>query len=169
MAAGKSGGGFRRRRVGQGQSAACWIPVTRVYPGYPAEQLGVKAGNLITALDGQQVWQGFPRDSQRMQIMSFVSKDGKTHDVQINPGKIGIASEIEWQPQFEYLRGPQHNSKWDEEALVGIMMRASDPDLAETALNHAVAKGLTPDQLIDGVGVEIAFQQGRSATALDFV
>ena len=47
-------------------------------------------------------------------------------------------------------------------------MRASDPDLAETALNHAVAKGLTPDQLIDGVGVEIAFQRRRQCHGTRF-
>ena len=92
MAAGKSGGsGINVAALAKANQPLAGLRVTRVYPRISGRTIGIEAGDLITALDGQQVWQGFPRDSQRMQIMSFVSKDGKTHDVQINPGKIGIA------------------------------------------------------------------------------
>lgn len=143
--------------------------VLAVLPGTQAARIGLKVGDLVTMLDGAQVWEHFLRSPDQPQMMTFVDKAGTRRNAQIQPGMIGINARFQWQAEFEYLRGRARNPRWDKEVLVGILMRSSNPDLAETALHHAVHAGLTPDQLIDGVGAEIALEQGRNDAALDFV
>jgi len=143
--------------------------ILAVSPGTPAEKIGLKVGDMVTRLHGAQVWDVLRRSPDQPQTMTYVTKDGTSHDAQIQPGLVGFNTRFQWQPEFEYLRGKARGAKWDKQTLVGILLRNTNPDLAETALHHAVADGLTPDSLIDGVGAEIALEQGRNDVALDFV
>lgn len=143
--------------------------ILRINPGSQAVQLGLHAGEIVTMLDGQQVWIGMLRRDDAGQTLTVVDKHGEARDVQIQPGLIGLYTHFEWRPELAYLRSKQRDPRWDKSVLVGITTRATNPDLAETALHHAVEAGLSPGRLIAGVGAEIALEQGRNDAALDFV
>ena len=143
--------------------------ILRVEPGSQALQLKLQVGDIVTKLDGQQVWIGLQRSEGTLQTLTVVDKDGAARDVQVQPGLIGIFTHFEWHPELAYVRSKQRDPRWDKSVLVGIMTRAINPDLAETALHHAVEAGLSPGRLIAGVGAEIALEQGRNDAALDFV
>ncbi|HEX3998983.1 MAG TPA: PDZ domain-containing protein [Pirellulales bacterium] len=150
------------------QVVGSWI--VDVTPNSPAAKIGLQPGDLITKLDGEQLWGSeWHRRDDRPQTMTYVTKDGQTKEATIQPGPVGFNTRFLWRPESEYLRRSARAPHWDKEVLVGILERSTNPDLAETALHRAVAAGLVPDQLLDGVGAEIAYSQGRNEAAMDFV
>jgi len=144
--------------------------VTSVKPGSAASQLGLQEGDTVVAIDGAQVWTaGIWSDRQTgPHELTVVNAAGERRSVR-SPGDLsGSDVKLQWRPEQLFLQGKQRDARWEREALVGIVKRASDPDLAETAWNRAVAAGYVPDYLSAYCGAEIAMSQGRPAAALDY-
>ena len=78
--------------------------ILRVEPGSQALQLKLQVGDIVTKLDGQQVWIGLQRSEGTLQTLTVVDKDGAARDVQVQPGLIGIFINSQWHPELAYVR-----------------------------------------------------------------
>jgi hypothetical protein len=86
------------------------------------------------------------------QTLKVVGEDLKEREVVVPPGRIGVRGERRWEPELVYLRGPHRDAKWDDLVRVALGWMWNDPQLAETAMTRALAKGYPADGVSDLVG-----------------
>ncbi len=143
--------------------------VTGINPGHQAEGLNIQIDDVIVSIDGHLCWARWVdwQRSNQPQSLRIVTKDGKDRVMQIAPGLVGVQHINYRRPELAYIRRPDRNKDLDELVLVGLMMRSTDPDLAETAWHHAIGAGYVPDDLSDACLAIIANQQGRFDIAVE--
>jgi hypothetical protein len=78
-----------------------------------------------------------------------------------------IAPDAPWKPLSVYWHGNQRSDRWDAEMLVAGSAFNTNPDLAETALFHAQAKGYH-GWVLAGLASRIAWIEMRIPDALNF-
>jgi hypothetical protein len=144
-----------------------------ILPGTPADKLGMKVGDIVTAVDGVAVG---PRSGQLDRV--DLAPDGKRQITVWSPGKGERTLETDsgkfgyWyrggaRPAETYARSNEHDPRWDDQVLVAAANFMDDPDLAETALLHAQQAGYD-GRLFYTLAAKIAFQQFRFDDALAF-
>ncbi len=149
---------------------AAGVKVLEVEPNSQASRLGLQVDDVITAIDGETPWSTqAKRDKRLPHVLTVAGPEGQQRKITMQPGDFGVLLELVWQPERLYYRSPRRNEKFDKEALVAIAKRQTDPELAETAWNHAIEKGYVPDYLSAMCGAELAMNGGRPETALEFV
>lgn len=147
------------------------VKITQVTPASQAAKLGIKVGDVMVALDGEQLYRPAQTRGLRTdgpQTLTVVSADGQERKLTIQPGEIGVDSEPHWNPLLLHIRGSNRSEKWDDYVLVAIANIEKDPELAETAWHYALAAGYRPDHLSDAHGAQLAQTLGRAKEALDF-
>lgn len=144
-----------------------------IEPGSPADKLGIKVGDIVTAVDGIAVG---PRSGQNDGVEFRQLR--KRQVVVWSPGGGQRTLETD-EPHFGYwyrggtrlaeafARGTEHDPQWDDQVLVAAANFMDDPDLAETALLHAQRAGYD-GRLLYPLAAKIAFQQFRFNDALAF-
>lgn len=144
-----------------------------ILPGTPADKLGLKIGDIVTAVDGVAVG---PRSGQLDRVDP--ATDGKRQIAVWSPGmgertletdggKFGYWYRGGARPAEAYARANDHDPQWDDQVLVAAANFMDDPDLAETALLHAQQAGYD-GRLFYTLAAKIAFQQFRFDDALAF-
>jgi len=101
--------------------------------------------------------------------LDFQTEDGDMKSIVVQP--INRECEADWlkeRPELLYFRGDNKNERWEDQVLVAATTCWKDPDLAETAMFHALREGYPADYLSDAVGTEIALRQNRFDDAMAF-
>ena len=142
-----------------------------VNEGGPADQLGLKAGEVIVEVDGQPLLLTDLKEVRKDedQKLTMVSKEGARRTVEIKAGLLGINTRRVVRPELMYLRSGLRDPKWDRFAAVGAAECLVNPDLAETAWANAFDAGYAADAVSDFCDAEIAWRQGRNESALRFL
>jgi hypothetical protein len=133
----------------------------------PGWELGMRSQDIITKLEGQTLWSTVLRRNQTApQTLQYFSRQlGLNREIVVQAGRLGIKDVDYWRPDLVYIRGKSRDAKWDSEVLVGVTVAETDPDLAETCWQHAIAKSYQPDAHATGAGIAFALEQGRVAEA----
>lgn len=147
--------------------------VSLVVPGSPADQLGIRPGDIITAIDGIAMGKrsgeferiDTPPGNKRQ--VAFWSPTGGEKTVETDARRFGFWSRSGIRPAETYARSNERDPRWDDQVLVAAANFWNDPDLAETALIHAQQAGYN-GRLLYPLAVKIAFQQFRYDQALAF-
>lgn len=144
-----------------------------VLPGSTADKLGMKKGDIVTAVDGVAVG---PRSGQLDRVeaqfdgkrqLVFWSPGGGEKTVESDGGRFGYWYRGGSRPDESYARATDHDPRWDDQVLVAAANFLDDPDLAETALLRAQQAGYD-GRLLYPLAAKIAFQQFRYDDALAF-
>lgn len=154
----------------QSQAPVLGMRITGVFPNAAVEG-AVHVGDVFERVDDQLLWcDGLPkaREGSSRRLQYYSASDNAMRQMDVDSEKFGVNLGPYWQPEYVYLRGQHRNPDWDELALVAVLNRGADPDLAETALARAVAEGLPRDSWTAQVGAEIALMQNRPEVASDF-
>jgi hypothetical protein len=143
--------------------------VVGVIPDTPAARNRLKVGDVVTRRNAKQLWgDGLPRGEDSSNIEYYSQSDDRLRTLRLGNEPFGVKLRRYWRPEFLYVRGKRTSARWDRHLLAAIATRGSDPDFAETALQHAVAAGYTPDALSDQLGAELALYQNRYDAAAEF-
>jgi hypothetical protein len=145
-----------------------------IHPGGRAEQLGVKVGDIITAIDGDPIGEpterhqrNAPQASGKRQLTFWTPRDGlKTIEAENTP-MFGFYHAAGWRPADAYARSAQHDARWDDQMFVAATSFHEDPDLAEMALCRAQKAGYDGSLLLP-LATKIAFRQIRFDDCLAF-
>ena len=133
-------------------------------------ELGLKPGEVISEIDGVAVDDDHfaRRREERDQPITVVGVDGKSRQVTISAGKIGVNLSPFVSPELVYLRRGKRDARWDALVAVGGANCIRNPDLAETAWARAMQAGYKADYLSDYCGMQIAWRQGRNEEAVAY-
>lgn len=143
--------------------------ISKFEPESSAAAAGMTVGSIVYRQDDELVrWDDFPKAQKEVTLWYFDSKTRRVGSAVARPGAFGIFLENHWRPELLFLRRKERMPRAEPHALVGIVQRRTDPDLAETAWRHALDAGYMPDALSHQCGVEIALAQGRAAEAWRF-
>lgn len=138
--------------------------------GSPADELGLREGDLLARINGAILWSADSMGAQQRRSLEFFSvASQKMRTIKLPPGKIGISTIEYWRPEWAYLRSKSAKATWDPEAVAGITMASIDPDLAETAWTKAFQKGYQADSYSATAALEIALARGDSTLAADAI
>lgn len=127
-------------------AAVMGLVVDRPNPGEQAERLGMVAGTLVTACDDLPILGPEMLTKRRDQVrrIGLIDPSGAARTVTAQPGPLGFANHMRWQPQFAYVRRwgpPGGDSPWlDCARAIGV-----DRVLAEDALGRAWRTGACPE------------------------
>ncbi|MFK5924732.1 MAG: PDZ domain-containing protein [Verrucomicrobiota bacterium] len=144
--------------------------VKSVAPDSVAENLGIQPGDRIIKVDGQELWCDHLDWHHEKKLRELVWEDaeGKQQAAEIGSGKIGILYEGDLIFHQYYLMFGKRNPRWDKFILTALLAAETDPDLAETAMQQAVAEGYQADGFSSAIGVLIALRENRLNDALKF-
>lgn len=143
--------------------------VYQVDPGSRAEQLGLRVGDIVTAMDGVLMEDRKSHAPvQGPRTLTFWSPRGGMRTVQADDTpRFGFFSQGGWRPDQAYARSAERDPRWDDAMLVAGATFRDDPDLAETALQHAQQAGYEGRMLLP-LAARIAFAECRFADCLAF-
>ena len=146
------------------------VIVNSVTAGSQADKAGLKAGWIIDKYNGADHWdhrQGFPMpqgDKPRREVEA-VSPDGERKTFHFEPGQLGFNSSNAHRPE-QYLLRHAPRGVWDRDMLVTVQAwHAGDFELLETALAHAVKKGMPPNSFSRYYGAAFALDRGDQTEA----
>ena len=161
-------GGFAKLK--KSRAPVVGFRIDSVLPDSQATRLGIKAGDVLIAIDKKRLWtmRRFGERDSRRRLEYYSKAADANRTVTLRPGKLGIRQSRHYRPELRFARSHDRVPKWADAVLVGIARRFSDPDLAETAWHHAIDGGYQPDRLSDECGACIALAQGRAEVAADF-
>jgi hypothetical protein len=124
--------------------------VTSVTEGGPADQAGLKAGWVFKTFNGKPYWHHeIPiRREDPEKIIVAISPDGTvTKEFRFGPGRMGFNSKNAHRPENDVL-GKIERGPWDREMLIAaVAWQQGSQDIAETALQRAIAKGMPENVL----------------------
>ena len=141
-----------------------------VAPGSAAQEAGLKAGDVITRINGSWLWApvyNWPWAGDTLQQVHVI-RDMKPLSIKMRPDITGIQYQPYWEPARLYLNRAGRNPKWDPHVIVAISVLSSDPKLAEAAWARAIKAGYPSDVFSAMCGLELAMSQGRWPEALEF-
>lgn len=132
------------------------------------EASGLTLDDIVMRADGKPLW-GRLSDPRRgpTRVQFFSVRSNRVRDVRVAVA-LQRAFEIVRRPDLVYLRGKDQNPKWDRDVFIGLTTATTDPDLAETAWQRALASGYPRNRASLASGAALAMAQGRPETALDF-
>lgn len=155
------------------KGAAWGYRLTAVDAGSPGEKAGLRVGDSIVAIDGQKAWSELHLSRLRTneaQKLTVVREDLTSREVEVPPGRLGLRGERQWDAELVYLRGPHRDAQWDDLVRVALGWMWNDPELAETAMTRALAKGYPADGVSDLVGYATSLPNEASPErALEFM
>ncbi|MBI2192860.1 MAG: hypothetical protein HYU36_12850 [Planctomycetes bacterium] len=141
------------------------MQVYSVTPMKQADLAGVKEGEYLASLPGGPIAR--PETLENFSRMLVHSVDGQTREVQWQPGRKGLEVYARWWwPEVQYLREQKRDPAWEKEMIIATALAWEDPDLAETALARAVAKGFPRGVLLDLLAAAQALNQARFSEAM---
>jgi hypothetical protein len=144
--------------------------IERIIPGGQADKLGMLIGDVLVAIDEKPLICPAQLDRLRTkekQSLIVHTATGEERTVEIEPGMNGIGSQPIVRLYTLCLKSKQRDDRWVTEVMVSLRVYDTDPDLAETAWQHAFARGYKPDLVSETAGLAIALAQGRNDAALD--
>lgn len=144
------------------------VIVTRVDEGAPADRAGLEAGWVFKTFNGKPYWHhDIPiRAEDPVKEIVAISPDGTvTKEFRFGPGRMGYSSGNAYRPENDVLarikRGP-----WDSDMLIAaVAWEQGAQDIAETALHHAIAKGMPENMLTLYYSTLLKMERGEAAAA----
>lgn len=141
--------------------------ITRVDPGAPAERSGLAAGWVFKTFNGKPYWHhDIPIRPEEVKNIVAISPDGtETREFVFGPGRMGYSSGNAYRPENDVLakikRGP-----WDRDMLIAaVAWEQGAQDIAETALHHAIAKGMPENVFTLYYSTLLKMERGDAAAA----
>lgn len=144
--------------------------ITQVLPDGTAEQIGMKAGDVIAKINGEAPWGGSLKlfDNKRSAVEYYAALTNKRQTKFVQSDRLKIVCEPIWHPEQTFLRGKQRSDKYDQFMVAAALTLGTDPEFAETALQRSIQNGYVPDSLSDQLGLDIALIQNRMGDAQQF-
>ncbi|MHC5538385.1 hypothetical protein ACYOEI_09165, partial [Singulisphaera rosea] len=105
------------------------------------EASGLGPEDVVIKAEGKELWgrlAEYRRDPIRVQYYSV--KADRIRDMRVAIA-FQNAFEIVRRPDLVYLRSKDQDPKWDRDVFIGLTATSTDPDLSETAWQHALAAG----------------------------
>ncbi|MEX2120044.1 MAG: PDZ domain-containing protein [Pirellulales bacterium] len=139
------------------------VRVTQVLPGGPAERAGLRAGDLITAIDGRQVTtidefaavlgETAPGDKPRFEL----DRAGRTHRLEVTLGRRPPRDQRTDRPQSDPIGEPGAEQPPDQPRmnLLGVRLLAIDARMAAD-LQLPVARGALVTEVLEGSPAQAA-------------
>jgi len=124
--------------------------VFAVRPGTPAENAGLKVGDLIYRIENQTLWGEslWVRRPKRDQQFYSVSAERGKMTFWVPPGPIGVVHRPFNRIDLAYLKMRNNRSQeWDKDVVLACLNWQTDAVLAETAWHRAIDRGYSPDVL----------------------
>jgi hypothetical protein len=144
------------------------LKISGVFAPGALEAEGLSLNDVVRAVEGEELWGRYsPPNEKPIRIRFYSGRQNRFRDLQVT-ADLGFAFSIHRRPDLVYLRSRNRNTAWDNDAYVGLVASSSDPKLAETAWNRALAQGSPRSRVCLASGARLALAQGRPATALEF-
>jgi hypothetical protein len=144
------------------------LTISGVFAPGALEAQGVTLNDVIARVDGEELWGRYGEsDDDPIRVRVYSARQDAFRELRVTTD-LGAAYSIYRRPELAYLRSKGRNAAWDGDAFLGLVAAPSDPDLAETAWNRALAAGAPRNRLCLASGAQLSLAQGRPETALDF-
>lgn len=142
------------------------VIIKGVAEGSTADDLGLNPGDLAGKINGVPIWSASTFGRELRRSLEYFSVESQSlHTVDLPPGKIGVQTIEYWRPEWDYLRSKSAKPEWNEDAVLGILQAAIDPDLAETAWATAFRQGYKPDVFSAAAALQIALARNDAEQA----
>lgn len=138
--------------------------------GRPANKAGVKPGDILCLINDKPIANSADWMTAKGEItLGWLDADHHLQSGKVNGGPLGVQVKCIWPgaAEFYWQSGPK-NAKWDDDCLVAAATFPTDPELAETALAHALKAGLKDCYFTDLLAAEICWTEIRYDSALHF-
>jgi hypothetical protein len=144
------------------------LKLSGVFGAGALEAQGVTLADVIATADGEELWGRYsPPQETAVRVRYYSPRQSRFREVRAVTD-LGLAFSVYRRPELALLRSKDRDSRWERDAFVGIAAAATDPDLAESAWNRALASGAPRSRLCLASGAQLALAQGRPQAALDF-
>ena len=144
------------------------LKISGVFAPGELKARGITMNDVITQVDGEELWGRHGESSDDpIRVRVYSARQDAFRELKVATD-LGHACSIYRRPDLVYLRSQRRNAAWDADTFVGLVASSTDPDLAETAWQHALAAGSPRDRLCLASGAQMAMAQGRPLVALDF-